>query len=79
MRIIKIDILNSNCNLRPGDFIRTVYPGISSWISAFKFALHPRAGKIFKHGKERGSWKKKVLRSGQEKEKILWIFETYNL
>ena len=34
MRIIKIDILNSKCNLRPGDFIRTVYPGISSRISA---------------------------------------------
>ena len=25
-----------------------IYPGISSGISAFKFALHPRAGKIFK-------------------------------
>ena len=27
MRIIKIDILSSKCNLKPGDFIRTVFEG----------------------------------------------------
>ena len=43
MRIVKIDILNSKCNLRPGDFIRTIYPAINSRISAFKFGLHPFA------------------------------------
>ncbi|KAI6648693.1 hypothetical protein LOD99_7919 [Oopsacas minuta] len=48
MRIVKLDILNSKSNLRPGDFIRVLYPGITSRISAFNFTFHPRADKFFK-------------------------------
>ena len=51
MRINKIVILNSKCNLRPGDYIRTIYPAISNRISAIKFGLHPRAGKILNIGR----------------------------
>ena len=69
MRIVKIDILNSECNLIPGDFIRTVYPDISNRISAFKFALHPRACKYLSMVRERCSWKKRVLKSGLGKRK----------
>ena len=69
MRIIKIDILNSKCNLRPGDFIRTIYPSISSRISALKFALLPRAGKIFKYGKRKRELEEESVEDWSRKNK----------
>ena len=47
MRIIKLDIFNSKTNIRPGDFIKTLYPNIATRLSAFRFAFHPRARKVF--------------------------------
>ena len=55
--------------MRPGDYIRTVFEGISSRIAAFKFALHPRASKICKHGKKKRELEEKVLRSGLAKRR----------
>ena len=69
MRIVKIDILNSKCNLRPGDFIRTIYPAINSRISAFKFGLHPRAGKIFKYGKRKRELEEQCVEEWSRKKK----------
>ena len=37
--------------MRPGDFIRNLYPNIVSRLSAFKFAFHPRASKVFNRPK----------------------------
>ena len=51
MRIIKLDILHSKTNLRPVYFIRNLYPDIVSRLSAFKFAFHPRASKVFNRHK----------------------------
>ena len=48
MRIVKIDILQSKTNLRPGDLIKQLHDGIFSRMSAFKFAFHPRADNIFR-------------------------------
>ena len=47
MRIIKLDIYNSKTNIRPRDFIKTLYPNITTRLSAFSFAFHPRARKVF--------------------------------
>ena len=47
MRILRLDILRSKTNLRPGDLIKILYPSIESRISAFNFAFHPRATKVF--------------------------------
>ena len=47
--ILKLDILKSKTNLRPGDLIKILYPSIESRISAFNFAFHPRANKVFKN------------------------------
>ena len=46
MRIIKLDIFNSKSNIRPGDFIKKLYPNIMTRLSGFKFAFHPRAKKF---------------------------------
>ena len=46
MRIVKIDILDSKTNLRPGDFINIMYPSIGSRLKAYNFACHPRANNI---------------------------------
>ena len=67
--VVKIDILNSKCNLRPGDFIRTIYPAINSRISAFKFGLHPRAGKIFKYGKRKRELEEQCVEEWSRKKK----------
>ena len=48
MRIVKLNILESKTNLRPGDLIKLSYPSRLSRLSAFQFAFHPRAKKIFK-------------------------------
>ena len=47
MRVVKIDILQSKTCLRPGDFIRMLYPSITNRLAAFRFAFHPRATKVF--------------------------------
>ena len=47
MRIIKLDIFNSKSNIRPGDFIKKLYPNIITRLSGFKFAFHPRAETSF--------------------------------
>ena len=49
MRILKLDILRSKTNLRPGDLIKILYPSIESRISAFNFAFHLIATKVFKN------------------------------
>ena len=37
--------------MRPVDFIRNLYPNIVNRLSAFKFAFHPRASKLFNRHK----------------------------
>ena len=41
MRIVKITILQKQCKLRPGDFIRKLREGIVGRIKAFEFAFNP--------------------------------------
>ena len=62
MRIVKLNILGSETNLRPGDLIKKLYPGIVSRIRAFRFAFHPRANKVFKGHKR--------LRDNSEEQSI---------
>ena len=47
-KIVKYDIFKSEINIRPGDFIRTIYPHIEDRMASFKFAFQPLAHKIFK-------------------------------
>ena len=47
MRIVKKNILKDESKLRPGDFIRRMYEGISGRIKAFNFAFLPISSKVF--------------------------------
>ena len=51
MRIVKNNILNEESKLRPGDFIRRMYEGISGRIKAFDFAFLPINCKVIKRTK----------------------------
>ena len=41
MRILKSKVLNNECKLRPGDFLRKLRGGLEGRINAFKFGLEP--------------------------------------
>ena len=65
MRIGKIDILQSKTNLKPGDFIKQLYPSIVSRKSAFKFAFTTELIKYFGVICELGKFQEKnVLKNG---------------
>ena len=51
MRIVKKNILKDETKLRPGDFIRRMYEGISGRIKAFDFAFLPISSKVSKKTK----------------------------
>ena len=51
MRIVKITILQKQCKLRPGDFIRKLREGIVGRIKAFEFAFNPLSLKVLKRHK----------------------------
>ena len=51
MRIVKKNILKDETKLRPGDFIRRMYEGISGRIKAFDFAFLPISSKVLKKTK----------------------------
>ena len=51
MRIVKKNILKDETKLRPGDFIRRMYEGISGRIKAFEFAFLPISSKVLKKTK----------------------------
>ena len=78
MRIVKLNILESKTNLRPGDLIKLLYPSILSRLSAFQFAFHPRAKKIFKgHKRVRDNLEEQCVEEwSRKKETVLWVFTT---
>ena len=51
MRILKINILQNQTNLRPGDFLRKIRQGLNGRIRAFDFAFEPLSSKILKTNK----------------------------
>ena len=51
MKIVKHNILKDEIKLRPGDFIRKIYEGISGRIKAFDFAFLPISTKVLKRTK----------------------------
>ena len=51
MKIVKYNILKNDTKLRPGDFIRRFYEGISGRIKAFDFAFLPISNKLLKKTK----------------------------
>ena len=44
-KIVKHSIFKSETNIRPGDFIRTIYSHIDDRMAAFQFAFQPLAQK----------------------------------
>ena len=48
MRILKINILQNQTKLRPGDFLRKIREGLEGRIRAFGFAFEPLSSKILK-------------------------------
>ena len=77
IRIVKINILNSKCNLRPGDFIRTIYPAINSKFQPSNLGYILELVKYLSMWRERVSWKNNVLRSGLGRRKNM--VDTWNL
>ena len=53
MRIIKNNILKDEIKLRPGDFIRRTYQGVSGRVKAFDFAFNPISRKVLKKTKKK--------------------------
>ena len=51
MKIVKYNILKNDTELRPGDFIRRIYEGISGRIKAFDFAILPISNFLLKKTK----------------------------
>ena len=51
MRILKINILQNQTKLRPGDFLRKIRQGLNGRIRAFDFAFEPLSSKILKINK----------------------------
>ena len=51
MKIVKHNILKDEIKLRPGDFIRKIYEGISGRIKAVDFAFLPISTKVLKRTK----------------------------
>ena len=50
-KIVKHSIFKSETNIRPGDFIRTIYSHIDDRMAGFQFAFPPLAQKMFKQKK----------------------------
>ena len=63
MRIVKKNILKDETKLRPGDFIRRMYEGISGRIKAFDFAFLPISSKVLKKTKT-----KRIINDSQVEE-----------
>ena len=70
-RILKRTIMKSATKLRPGDFIRNLYPNLSGRVSAFSLGFLPIANKLFSVRKRKRAipdaneceevWKKRKL------------------
>ena len=76
MKIVKYNILKNDTELRPGDFIRRIYEGISGRIKAFDFAILPISNFLLKKTKtEKEKTVHKSRNLGKTKEKAK-LFQT---
>ena len=64
MKILKINILQNQTKLRPGDFQRKIRQGLNGRIRAFDFAFEPLSSKILKTNKSKDN---KICRRELEK------------
>ena len=82
MRIVKKNILNEESKLRPGDFIRRMYDGISRRIKAFEFAFHPISCKVMKKtkiGNSRIIDDSQIEKNWERRKKSRGYFKSYKI